>query len=264
MSAKYFKNSKHARRRLPEVFLCIQAVDKKLKPSYLWDAFAAEVSEIKLYLEKLHLIKLIDHKLNVICIDDTIFVTLYDSLKLHLDTFTFNNIDLINVSETVSVPSVVNIEEKIEILKPIMKCSQEILAHLDKEHESCVEKNIDYTSCNPSTLFGILLGYPVLYWFSHQSPHTEFTCLSMLPLKVHKIVTDISLPSHYSDVYVNSKNLPSYHELFNFSIPENVSEQTDCLVNNWFHMLLCKSKSNSMFSNFKILTNVIALPSVSM
>lgn len=264
MNAKIFKNIKHARRRLPEVFLCIQAVDKKLKPSYLWDAFAADASEIKLYVEELYFLNLVDHKLNVICIDGTMFVTLYDSLKLYLDTFTFANIDIINVSKTVSVPSIVTMEEKIEILKPIIKCWREILDNLYNGNANYA-KNIDYKACNPSTLFGMLLGYPVLYWFSHQSPDSEFTCLSMLPLKVHRIVTTISLPSSYAEKYVNcKKHVPEYHELFKFSIPDNVSQQTDSLVNSWFHSLLCKSQSNAIFSNLNIKTDIISLPSVSM
>lgn len=263
MSAKFFKNSRYARKHLPKVFLSIQAVDKKLKPSYLWDAFAADVSEIQLYLEELCLLRLIDHKLDVLCIDNTVFVTLYDSLKQHLENFSITNIDLVDVSETVSIPSVLPMEVKVKILNPILKCFQEILAQLNCQDGKCM-KSIDYNVCNPSTLFGILLGYPVLYWFSHQSPHSEFACLSMLPLKVHRVVTRISLPGDYSKVYFNSKNMPVHHELFTFSIPENLYKETEYVVKSWFHMLSCKGRSNTMFSDFKIQTNVISLPSVSM
>lgn len=263
MFAKFFKNSRHARRRLSEVFLCIQAVDKELKPSYLWDAFAADVSEIQLYVEELYILRLIDHKLNVLCIDSTVFVTLYQNLKWYIDNFSSANIDLVNVSETVSLPVVVTEEEKVKILTPIMKCFEEILDHFDSANTSCI-KNVDHNMCNPSTLFGILLGYPVLYWFSHQSPHSEFSCLSMLPLKVHKIVTNVALPSNFSEAYLNLKNTPAYHELFNFSIPENLSKETKYLVDSWFHLLLNKIKSNTIFYNIKMQTNVVSLPSVSM
>lgn len=263
MSAKFFRNSRCARKHLPKVFLSIQAVDKKLKPSYLWDAFAADVSEIQLYLEELYLLRLIDNKLNILCIDNTVFVTLYDSLKLLLDNFSVTDVDLVDVSKTVSVPSVLPIKEKTEILDPIIKYFEEILTQLSCQDGKCM-KNIDCNACNPSTLFGILLGYPVLYWFSHQSPHSEFACLSMLPLKVHKIVTNVSLPTDYSKFCFNSNNMPSYHELFSFSIPENVIKETEYVVKNWFHMLMCKSKSNTIFYDFKIQTNVISLPSVSM
>lgn len=264
MSAKIFKNSRCARRHLPAVFLCIQAIDKRLKPSYLWDAFSANEHEVQHYLEELYLLKLTDHKLNVLCIDDTIFVILYDSLKIHLDSCCSSSIDLIDVSETVVVPSILSAEKKKDILNPIIEYFQGILDYFRNENASMCVRSVDCTICNPTTLFGILLGYPVVYWFSYQSPYSEFPCLSMHPLKVHKIITSIYLPGDYQNINLKSKNMPLYHELFNFSIPENVCKETDYLVKNWFDTLISKSKTNTIFQDVKIKTNVISLPSVSL
>lgn len=261
MSVKFFKNAKHARRRLSEVFLSIQAVDKKLKPSYLWDAFSADVSEIKMYLEDLYVQKLIDYKLNALSVDDTIFVTQYDSLKQHIESCFSTNMYLINVSETVNTPTLLSTEEKTEVLKPIMQCSREIINCLNSQNENT---SIDYTLCNLSTLFGILLGYPVLYWFSHQSPYADFACLSMVPLKVYKIISSICMPSDCSNNIISTRNFPTHHELFSFSIPDVFSKETDCVVKNWFHSLTCKNQSNSIFNDMKIKADIISLPSVSM
>ncbi|KFM78890.1 hypothetical protein X975_01743, partial [Stegodyphus mimosarum] len=193
MSFKFFK-SNSARRHLPNVLANIQAIDKRLKPCYLWDAFAADIVEIELFLKELRSTGLIEKKLSVISICDTALITEYENLKSHIDKFCVENVYLVDVSKSQDLPSLLPAVEKERILAPVLRYAQDLLSKSFDSSNSDKILHIDTSICNVTTLFGTLLGYPVIYWYSPSD--SDFTCLSMLPLKVYRIMSTITPKFH--------------------------------------------------------------------
>ncbi|GFU19865.1 uncharacterized protein NPIL_639081 [Nephila pilipes] len=242
-----FKNKKVARKHLSNVLINIQAVDKQIKPCYLWDLFTADISEIRIYLKDLYSLGLTKSCLSAFSIDDTVFVTHYTYLKNYLDNFCIENVSVVDVSRTKSVPALlVSYEEKWRALSPVVETVQTFLTNFHK----CIDMSftVKSTTVNLTTLFGFLLSYPVLYWYTPQTPDIEFLCLSMIPLKVHQVVVD------------NNKN---ECELFSFSAPQKVSDEAKLMVGDWFSQLTMKCK-HSGFYQVDLICNTVMLPSVSM
>ncbi|XP_054713243.1 UPF0739 protein C1orf74 homolog [Uloborus diversus] len=261
MSSKWFKNCKSARRHLLNVLFNLQAVDKEIKPCYLWDAFPADISEVKLYLNELYSSGQISKSLNAFLVNDTIFVTRFENLKTQLDNLGAKKVKVIDVSKENVMPIILPAEEKSKVLKSVMKNVHTLLSSLT-DPDSCDKevKNADVPICNITTLYGVLVGYPVLYWYSLQSHNSDFTCLSMVPLKVYKVMSNFS-SSDFSGFGASVSQ--SARELFSFSIPENVSNKTESLVNEWFDSLL-KKCSDTKFCKLEIMQNSVTLPYVSL
>ncbi|GFQ73613.1 uncharacterized protein TNCT_360841 [Trichonephila clavata] len=242
-----FKNKRVARRHLSNVLINIQAVDKQIKPCYLWDLFTADISEIRAYLKKLHALGLTKSCLSAFSIDDTVFVTHYTYLKNYLNSFQVENVSVVDVSNSKSSPAlIVSKDEKWRALAPVLETVE---AFLKKFHEHIdVPFEVKSPLVNLTTLFGFLLSYPVLYWYTPQTPDIEFLCLSMIPLKVHQVTVD------------NNKN---ECELFSFSVPQKISDETELMIGDWFNQLAVKSR-HSEFYPVDLICNTVMLPSVSM
>lgn len=242
-----FKNKKVARRHLSNVLINIQAVDKQIKPCYLWDLFIADITEIRTYLKKLYALGLTKSCLSAFTINDTVFVTNYTHLKNYFDSFRVENVSVIDVSKSKSAPVlIISFHEKWRALTPVVETVQTLLTNFNEYID--LPFKVKSPPVNLTTLYGFLLSYPVLYWYTPQTPDMEFLCLSMIPLKVHQVTVN------------NNKN---ECELFSFSAPQKISDETELLVEDWFSQLTVKCKL-SEFYQVDLICNTVMLPSVSM
>ncbi|XP_042900013.1 UPF0739 protein C1orf74 homolog [Parasteatoda tepidariorum] len=259
---KLFKNSRSARRHLPHILLNLHAIDKQLKPCYLWDAFIADVDEIQNYLNVLNSCGKINKNLSVFSVNDTHFVTQKEHLKNHAEIFATDEINLVDVSDSGDKPCMLYDDEKKQALKPIVKNVSIILNMLAENRDvHDIALNVDFSVCNLTTLYGALLGYPVLYWYSPQESNSSSTCLSMVPLVVYRVTnckeeTNVPNPAH--------KNNRLYdHQIFAFSTPKSLFNPIECGVNSWFKELEAKCE-NSMFDDLTLSRGFVTLPYISM
>lgn len=251
MSYKSFKIRRAARRLLPQVFPNLLAVDKQLKPCYLWDAFKSDLVEIQNYLKELHTTGQTQCSLSAFSMNETIFVTECGNLRNYLNSFSAENVTIVDVSLNKSTPSVLLFPDKLKVLDPVLKSSNIVLSELQNPCDNLdLNMKVDISVCNITTLFGVLLGYPVFYWYRSQSPDSEFKCLSMVPLTVYKVVSS----------QVDNKQSNEY---FSFSIPQEISNKIECVVQNWFDALKTKSRDYE-FCNLVLTQRTVTLPSVSM
>ena len=121
---------------------------------------------------------------------------------------------------------------------------------------------------NMCTVFGWLIGYPVVYWFptSILEENCDFSLgLSMLPLSCYKI--------HCSHRDSDNSSLESdkrdQHELFSFSIPEClVSDKTlsGGYFSSWFESVKakCHILRNFGFNEVEMTVSSICLPCVNL
>jgi len=77
---------------------------------------------------------------------------------------------------------------------------------------------------NRSTVFGLLLGYPVVYWYSNVT--TADNCLSYVPLRLFRILAvDSTADSHPTIIY-------------SFTVPEQLYSNCHFLIDSWHKQLL--------------------------
>jgi hypothetical protein len=94
------------------------------------------------------------------------------------------------------------------------------------------------SSINQSTLFGFLLGYPVLYWYSSIDPSDCRTCLDMCPLVVTSILCD-----HNDDT----------HCVYSFSFPEHLKCEIEQCIFDWFSEFVVKRfERQNFFTNLRL------------
>lgn len=270
MSFKLFKNSKAARRHLSKVYLNIHAVDKHLKPSYLWDSFNAEPDEVRSYIDELRLSGDVEEHLCVFVVMDTIFVAHPESLKNHLYELCVSNAAcIVDVSEK-RTPGVLSPAKTDAVLKSIYQNISRFLLNSSNNvwDQNCAQSNgplkCGLEMCNMTTLFGVLLGYPVLYWYECQKSsdcYGSVNSLSMVPLRVYCVNAHVQ----QTDINgVSKRPIPTEHELFSFSIPEMLLEKTSKPIGDWYSNVRSRCNTKSLFSDVQMVHKNVVLPSVAM
>lgn len=270
-----FFGSKAARRHLSKVYLNIHAVDKHLKPCYLWDSFNAKPEEVRSYIEELRLSGDVDEHLCVFVVKDTIFVAHQENLKNHLFDLCVNNATCIVDVSGKRTPEVLPASKTGAMLKSIYQNISRLLLNSSNsswDQNSTQSKRpwlpgpVEYglEMCNLTTLFGALLGYPVLYWYEcHKSTdcYDSIDPLSMVPLRVYCVVAHVE----HADMNVLLKRpIPTEHELFSFSIPEMLLEKTSKTVDDWYNNIRSRCNCKCLFSDVQMVHKNVVLPSVAM
>jgi len=97
---------------------------------------------------------------------------------------------------------------------------------------------------NRSTVFGLLLGYPVVYWYSNVT--SADNCLSQVPLRMLKI----------SAVDSTTDSQPTV--IYSFTVPEQLYSHCRFAIENWEKQLfrsastLCTDWAHSLHADCKI------------
>jgi len=97
---------------------------------------------------------------------------------------------------------------------------------------------------NRSTVFGLLLGYPVVYWYSNIA--TADNCLSHVPLQQFRILA--------VDNTANSQ--PTV--IFSFTVPEQLYRHCQLIIDSWQKHLLtsaakpCRGWDYSLHADYKV------------
>ncbi|XP_071495113.1 UPF0739 protein C1orf74 homolog [Diadema antillarum] len=224
--------------------LCCVNVEK---PSPLVQAQQSEVAEDSSVVQGTQYITLILH-------DDIIFVNrllLLKNIRKFLTTLTpvnnvmdSDNYDTVDVSTCrTSQFSALLVDVTGALEKPKIASQEDIsnfaLAARDVvfqvERDSGDVVNLSCSEWNLTTVFGLLLGYPVLYWYEVD---VHGNCLSYTPLCVHKCICNFtfeSFPSikneHPSNTCIMQKK---EHVVYSFSAPECLSSSL-----NEFHVNYC-------------------------
>ena len=201
------------------------------KPSFLWDfGSVVDFRQIFNFIENLKLfLDNVDSLLIVVINDDILIVNTKECLK----TLFFNRyiIQIVNNDKCQIIES-----EKIDQVKSIIN----VLADKFKQSHKCDFWILDSKQfCCPPCLYGLLLNYPLVYFF-------EF---DYKPFQASLLVFSVS--SQFSFKGETRKFL-----LFSFSIPKDlVTSEIELFVTEWFNSLKYSVKSNfsdlSMESSFE-------------
>lgn len=237
----------------------LTAVDIGLKPCLLFDTATVPAAALAAWVAALTDERLVASRLEVVVVELDLFIINRAALEAHLDRIEDHPTDAllaVDVSARLEAPKIVDLQHSTnECLQACVRCLRN---GPDSSGYSTVQMS---ESVNRTTLFGLLLGYPVLYWYDDDNAGN---CLGMVTLKVMKAFLSIGVlgegksPSDPTTVTFNQPSL-----IYSFSFPEIFRQTCQTFVDRWRERLesFCKQNINC---GLTFTSELISLPSVTM
>ena len=186
-------------RRWKELALNLFFIRRGIKPGFLWDLGNINVSGL---LE----LKIVLPDILVLHIAGDYFVSSRECFHKHLHTLTLNFPTIIDITNKLEKPKIATtvIEHKVQ------EDLRSLVSQICDEDRTDISLGLDM---NVTTLFGLMLGYPVVYYYDTK---IQGNCLSNRDLTVYKVGSDNVWP-------------------ISFSVPTNLSTQTS--ISTWLENL---------------------------
>ncbi|XP_028303890.1 UPF0739 protein C1orf74 homolog [Gouania willdenowi] len=224
----------------------VTAVDLGLKPALLYDSNAACTGQLHEYIRSLQSIQLLSESLLTLDLNGNSLIVNVDTVK--------SNFRHIVQGNSVAVVNICHILEKPIILSPKRKELQSVVEELIRllgapEAGEPLYVGDKCEQWNLCTVFGLLLGYPVTYWFDQTESFEN--CLSMTPLEV--ISASVTWRPGSTD-----------HRccLYSFSVPAVLHEETQPTVGQWKLHLQERFDQQHLLQDLSISQSIVTLPSV--
>lgn len=236
---KYLDKRKHHGKLVTELLNNITAVSRTVKPTYLLD-FSFDANKLLQFVKDLYDSGCIDCPLNIYQMGTDLLIVNPKSMNQHKQT---DNIEpeviFVDVSSHLNKPAKV---EGSFIIKELV----EFIWNLPADEDHVTLFDIEIGDINLTTVFGLLLGYPFVYWFNCECHDNN---LSMEPLKCFEISQTLNFDT--SDTERNQLKIIS------FSIPETIyDEHADLCVSQWFDKKKRIDPSLKLSSRTEVLSKV--------
>ncbi|CAN9511797.1 unnamed protein product [Ophioblennius macclurei] len=226
------------------------AVDLGLKPTLLYDMNGADAEQLQEYLSSLQSLQLVAKSLLVMSLNENCFVVNPATVKTNIQRMLHDSsVAVVDVCHSLESPTIINLQ-KCE-LRSMGQRLLILLEEFQKREEAekpfyVGEESEDWNLCST---FGLLLGYPVIYWFD-QTVGFE-NCLSMTPL----IVITASA-SWQSDAATHKCSL------YSFSFPAALHKEMESILENWKLCLQVKFQQQHILKDLSLSQSPVTLPSV--
>lgn len=202
-----------------------------LKPSYLWD-LPVKINKSNIYnlVDTLKKQSILDSNVFVLLLCEEYFIINKRELENMLTIL--DKVAFVDCSADLSNP--VLIADSTRLIEMSRLFMEAILNHIS-QHLLTMEVEADWY---PPTLFGLLLGYPVVYWAS--SCENNLSQQALLLCKLHYSSDNICVEDAYS-----------------FSAPLNISSAT--IVEKWKERLEKRFTGNLTLSTSNIVSTSVIL-----
>lgn len=235
---------KSVARKWKQFYLDVKAVDLGVKPAYLYDIGPPVGHKLQSLIEESVQKSLIISNLNIVEIGMDCLIVNPESVQQIKGSFENINTDFESLQ--------IKIVDITDDSKTILDSSKAVRAEV---HEAVNDIVINVVSgkvhlyvlsdsliCNRTALFGVLLGYPVVYWFDESKTKTQHY-LSMVPLQCVTVTSKITVGGQNAQKEI--------HNLYSFSYPFCHKAKLKEFITAWFVKLDVKCK-HTMFENLSI------------
>lgn len=228
----------------------VLAVDLGLKPALLYDSNGACTAQVQQYLHSLQSSQLVSKSLLTLDLNGNVVIINPPAVRSNVKRlFGDSCMAVIDVRHSLEKPAIINpLKEELKSMTHdllLLLGDLEQLKEDEKPH--CVaEKSEKWNLC---TVFGLLLGYPAIYWFD-QTKSLE-NCLAMTPLVVitASVTWQAGATSHKSCLY-------------SFSIPAALLQEMGTNLGHWRTCLQDRFERQNVLTELTISQNTVTLPSV--
>ncbi|XP_062617690.1 UPF0739 protein C1orf74 homolog [Saccostrea cucullata] len=202
----------------------IQFVDFGLKPAYLVDFGVSTLESVVNLVIDLKCSNLIHNNLKAVAIGmDYLIVNPEEFVKLHSESLMVKFVDISSTNDT---PKILDKNDVLELI--ISTCFSIVM------EDGVASEYTEIKDVNLSTVFGLLIGYPVVYWFDSDS---------LDRVGNPQVVQHVEVLGRRTDTQTNV--------IYSFSFP-------DCLcaleehVNKWFERWRENGKWKQMFQTVSL------------
>lgn len=224
----------------------VSAVDLGLKPAVLYDSNGADADRVQQYLSSLQFSRLVSESLLTLDLNGNVLIVNPAAVRSQAEQLVGCNVALIDVSHSLEKP---NIADPLrEELKSFTCDFLLLLGELDDAEKPLYvgERAEGWNLC---TTFGLLLGYPVSYWFDQTKSFEN--CLSMTPLSI------TTASASWQEDGTGQK-----HRLYSFSVPAALLQETRPHLENWRLRLQERFRLQNILGDLTFSQSTVSLPSV--
>ncbi|XP_030585472.1 UPF0739 protein C1orf74 homolog [Archocentrus centrarchus] len=229
----------------------VSAVDLGLKPAILYDSNGACAEQVQRYLNSLQSLQLVSKSLLTLDLNGNILIVNPATVRSNLEQVLHDGssvavIDVCHSQETPTIADPLRGELK-GIIRDLLLLLGGVQQLDDAERLlSAGEKCEEWNLC---TVFGLLLGYPVTYWFDHTKSFDN--CLSMTPLVV------VTASATWQEDTAAHRCC-----LYSFSIPAALQEEMQSNLETWTLHLQQRFGQQNHLKELTISHSIVTLPSV--
>ncbi|XP_074126274.1 UPF0739 protein C1orf74 homolog [Sminthopsis crassicaudata] len=226
----------------------VRAVAGGLKPAVLYDCNAAGADQIQRYVGELQTLGLLPQTLHILELAGNILIVNPRQVCQHIQHVLLSPMTFMDISSFRSHPALCLLDELGDLKDHLV----EILTHLQSLDGTLLpisRSELSSDGWNLCTVFGILLGYPVPYFF--HPAQGDSNCLALIPLHVFTAQTSCCW----------LMGLPRI-QLYSFSVPESLYPALRDILDMWGEDLRAQCEAQGDFTDLTISTEVVTLPSV--
>lgn len=229
----------------------VSAVDLRLKPAVLYDSNGACAEQVQHYLNSLQSHQLVSESLLTLDLNGNSLIVNPVTVRSHLEKVLQDrsSVAVIDVCHSQETPTVADpLRGELTGMIQDLLLLLEKVQQLDKAERllSAGEKCEEWNLC---TAFGLLLGYPVTYWFDHTKSFDN--CLSMTPLMV------VTASATWQEDTTAHRC-----RLYSFSVPAALQEEMQPILVAWTLRLQQRFGQQNLLKDLTINHSTVTLPSV--
>ncbi|KFP70590.1 PREDICTED: UPF0739 protein C1orf74 homolog, partial [Acanthisitta chloris] len=231
----------------------VLAVGIGLKPALLYDCGAEGTKEMLRYLRGLRDAGLSSRRLHVLGIEGSVLLLNPELARKRLEDVICADsvLPFVDVSARKRCPTLCG-RAQGEVSKSHLTS---LLAHLEAAETTSADpvssSEVVLTGWNLCTIFGVLLGYPVVYTFCTEE--SAENCLALTPLRVFTV--QASCPRIKDGLRI---------QIYSFSIPESLCAQLAEVLAAWQEELKEAFSAQSDFVDLCVSSEVVSLPAVAL
>nr|XP_057944126.1 UPF0739 protein C1orf74 homolog [Doryrhamphus excisus] len=226
----------------------LSAVDLSLKPSLLYDTNSASAEQVHQYLRLCQSSQLVSESLVTLDLNGSSLIVNPPVVCSILERVLQNGGPaVIDVCHSLEKPAIA------DAVKGGLKSIAQDLLFLLRGCDAADDKGVYVAQrsdeWNLSAVFGLLLGYPVTYWFDQTESFEN--CLSMTPLLV-------------TTAHATWQADAASHKccLYSFSIPVHLQTETHSYLEDWKRGLQERFQQQNVFQDLAVRQSSVTLPSV--
>lgn len=226
----------------------VSAVDVGLKPALLYDSNGAGWEQVQRYLSSLQSSQLVSSSLLTLGLSSNTLIVNPVCVQANLQRVLGDNgVLVVDVCHWLEKPV---ITEPLRQLRSIALDLLLLLRGTEAEEYGRAAGGADKSEeWNLCTVFGLLLGYPITYWFDQTQSFEN--CLCMTPLTV-------TTASAMWQVDTSGQR----YDLYSFSTPAALQEETQSAVDNWKLCLQETFQQQHVFKDLSVCQSTVTLPAV--
>ncbi|XP_034536198.1 UPF0739 protein C1orf74 homolog [Notolabrus celidotus] len=231
----------------------VLALDLGLKPALLYDSNGASAGQVQQYLSSLQSSQLLSKSLFTLDLNGNTLIVNPAAARLNVEQLIihYGNVAVIDICHSLEKPTIADpmrteLKSMTQGLLLLLREMEHLREKAKEPHYTVGDESEEWNLC---TVFGLLLGYPVTYWFDQTKSFEN--CLSMTPLSV-----TTASATWQADTFDHRCCL------YSFSVPTVLFEDVQSKLENWSLCLHERFQQQNILKDLTFCQSTVTLPSV--